>query len=175
MLHHDRESASEHAKQLGHEVRAVKSVVETGRRALPTWTVAKTAVFDSSSEEEEVSRAATASSSDSSRSWAAATPRPDLSDNYTSQDSGSNWDTTTPRPYLSNDWAAPAPRPYLNSCDLTTSNTPVPATDRLISLMSHSLHLLIMDTLKPQMNQSIKFMSPIAKTKDTRPQWTPDA
>ena len=87
LLHRGRESVSVHAKQLGQEVRAVKSVVKTVR-ALPTWTVAKAAVFDSSSEEEEeIFRATTVSSSVSSSSWAAAAPRPDLSDNCTSQDS----------------------------------------------------------------------------------------
>ena len=133
--------------------------------------MAKAAVFDSSSEEEEVSRAATASSSGSSSSWAAAAPRPDLSDNYTSQDSGSDWAATAPRPDLSDDWAAPAPRPDLISCDLTTSNTPVPATDTI----DESLFTFMNYGCTETPNDTINFMSPIPKTKDTHPQWTPDA
>ena len=149
---------SVHAKQLGQEARAVKSVV-------------KSAVFDSSSEEEEISRSATVSSSGSSSRWAAAASRPDLSDNYTSQDSGRNWDVTTPRPDLSDDWSAPDPRPDLNSCDLTTSNTPVPATD----IFDESLITFINYGHTETPNETINFMSPIPKTKDTHPQWTPDA
>ena len=173
--HHGQEATPEKAKSAtsdGNSAPTAKIV----RRALPTWTVAKAAVFDSSSDGEAVSWAASAPSLDSSSSGTATTSRPDLS-----EESSTEWAVTASRPNLSDNWSTPAPRPDLSnwsSCTTRISNvsngetvllTPMSRTD-----MTDDEFPLVNSGSTDNLNETINCMSPIPKTYDTHSRWTPD-
>ena len=178
-LHHGQEVAPKGAKLEVDAGDAVNVTVKTARYILPTWTVAKAAVFDSSSDEDADSWSAT-DPPDSSTSWATTAPRPDLSGDYSSPNSISIWAATAPRSDLSDNWASPAPRPDLdnwsprtprksNGDETTIMVTPVPVI--VTNDESHITFVNFGNTENP--NETINFMSPIAKTHDTHHQWTP--
>ena len=121
--------------------------------ALPTWSVAKAAVFDSSSDDDDTNSGfVVTSSQDSGCRWAAEAPRPDLSNSDPSDN-----------------WAAPA---YITGDDTT-----------MIDLKS-----VIDTTTESPLTSFAEFghveypnetlfnsMSPIPRTRDTHPQWTPES
>ena len=93
--HHGHETSTIHA------VAPAKTPIKPTRYVLPSWSVAKATVFDSSTDEESISRTIPASnavqngnrnsagaSTDSSDDWATPAPRPDLSS------SSDNWATS---------------------------------------------------------------------------------
>ena len=116
--------------------------------ALPAWTEAKVAVFDSSSDKEHTN--------ESTISAGGRILNTDLigndSANAINELDSSVWATTAPSPDLSDSWSAPSPKTDLQTAPAITQSQITDTTD----------HVYFFNSL-----------SPISKMNDSRHSWTP--